>query len=106
MTTQLLAAGNDPMQWVIYAMGFLVIIYLILRPLAKKKDPLEGVPKFSLSKQRTVEREMSNILVELSNMARQVTAQIDTRAAKLEVLMQDADQRIAELKRLENALKN
>jgi hypothetical protein len=106
MAIQLLAAGNDPMQWIVYAMGMLIIIYLVIRPLTKKKDPLAGVPKYSLSQQRGVEREMSSILVELSNMARQVTAQIDTRAAKLEALIQDADQRIAELKQLETSAKN
>jgi len=33
-------------------------------------------------------------------MARQITAQIDTRSAKLEALMADADKKIGELKRL------
>jgi heme exporter protein D len=103
MMFRLLGAGNDPMQWIAYGMGALVILYLVIRPLTKKKDPLDGVPKFSLSKQRTVEREMSNVLVELSDMARKVTGQLDTRSAKLEALMQEADQRIAELKRMMSA---
>ena len=58
-----------------------------------------GLPS-SLASQRSVEREMSNLLVELSEMARQVTAQLDTRAAKLEVLMKEADEKIAILKSL------
>ena len=41
---------------------------------------------------------MGNLLVELSEMARQVTAQLDTRTLKLETLLKDADQRIAALK--------
>src|SRR5207248_139842 len=39
----------------------------------------------------------------LSDMARQITAQIDTRSAKLEALMQDADKKIAELKKLSSS---
>jgi hypothetical protein len=54
----------------------------------------------SISKQRTVEREMSNLLVELSEMARQVTAQLDTRATKLELLMKEADEKIETLRQL------
>lgn len=103
MILRLLGAGNDPMQWIAYGMGALVILYLVIRPLTKKKDPLDAMPKFSLSKQRTVEREMSNVLVELSDMARKVTGQLDTRSAKLEALIQEADQRIAELKRVSSA---
>ena len=41
---------------------------------------------------------MQNLLVELAEMSRQITAQIDTRAAKLEALIHEADARIAELK--------
>jgi DNA-binding NarL/FixJ family response regulator len=38
---------------------------------------------------------MQNVLVELSEMARQITAQIDTRSARLEALIRQADERIA-----------
>jgi hypothetical protein len=41
---------------------------------------------------------MQNLLVELSEMARQITAQIDTRSAKLEELIRQADLRIETLK--------
>ena len=40
---------------------------------------------------------MSNVLVELSEMARQISAQLDSRAAKLELLIQEADQKLAAL---------
>ena len=38
----------------------------------------------SLASQCAVERDMSHLLVEMSEMARQITAQLDTRAAKFE----------------------
>ncbi|MCY2951916.1 MAG: hypothetical protein NTU53_08055 [Planctomycetota bacterium] len=96
----LLAIGKDQM-WPVYALAAATIAYVILRPMfRKKKDPLEKPLNFSLVQQRAVEREMSNLLVELSVMARQLTAQLDTRTAKLELLMQEADQKIAQLKQL------
>jgi hypothetical protein len=96
-------AASEAMQWIVYAVGALTIIYIVMRPSLRKKDPLKQAnPKLSMAQQRSVEREMSNLLVELSDMARQITGQLDTRAAKLEALMQEADKKIAELKRLES----
>jgi len=95
-------AATETMQWIVYVVGALTILFVVLRPSLRKKDPLkDSGPKLSMSQQRSVEREMSNLLVELSEMARQITGQLDTRAARLEALMQEADKKIAELKRLE-----
>jgi hypothetical protein len=97
-----LLAATETMQWAVYAIGALTIVFVVFRPSLRKKDPLNcSNPKLSMSQQRSVEREMSNLLVELSDMARQISGQLDTRAAKLEALMQEADKKIAELKRLE-----
>lgn len=88
-------------QWVLIALCMLVGVYLVLRPKRKKKDPLDEKPfRVSLSQQRSSERQMENLLVELSEMTRQMTAQLDTRAAKLEALIADADHRIATLKKI------
>lgn len=87
----------------IYAAAGAGLIYLLMRMQSKKrgKDPLADAPvRFPLSQQKTVEREMQNLLVELSEMSRQITAQLDTRSAKLELLIQEADQKIAELRAL------
>jgi hypothetical protein len=99
----LLQSVPQDKQWMIYAAGGAAVIYLLMRMQAKKrgKDPLSDAPvRFPLSQQKSVEREMQNLLVELSEMSRQITAQLDTRSAKLEVLIQEADQRIAELRAL------
>jgi hypothetical protein len=98
-------SGRDPATtWIAISVGILAVVYVTLvKPLRtkKKKDPLEAGPaRTSLSQQRGVEREMSNLLVELSGMARQMTAQLDTRSAKLELLLRDADERIATLRSL------
>ena len=96
-------AANETMQWIVYAVGALTILFVVFRPSLRKKDPLaQSTPRLSMAQQRSVEREMSNLLVELSDMARQISGQLDTRSARLETLMQEADKKIAELKRLQS----
>lgn len=96
-------SSRDPATtWGAIAVGVLTIVYVVfIRPLRKKKDPLARPPRDSganLARQRSVERDMSNLLVELSEMSRQLTAQLDTRAAKLEVLLREADEKLAALR--------
>jgi hypothetical protein len=92
---------KDPyFQWVMIALAVISIFYAVVRPaMKKKKDPLAKPPGIGLSKERVVERQMQNLLVELSEMTRQITAQLDTRSQKLQLLIEEADKRIAELQR-------
>jgi hypothetical protein len=84
-------------KWALIALAILTMAYVLLRPRGKKKkDPLAG-QSIGLSQQRGVERDMNNLLVELSQMARQITGQLDQRAAKLDLLIREADEKIAEL---------
>jgi hypothetical protein len=90
-------------QWVVYAAAAVGVMYILMRRMGKKKksDPLADAPvRFTVSQQKSVEREMQNLLVELSEMARQITSQLDTRSTKLELLLQEADQKIAKLRAL------
>jgi hypothetical protein len=96
-------SSRDPATtWGAIAVGVLTIVYVVfIRPLRKKKDPLarpKGDSTSNLARQRSVERDMSNLLVELSEMTRQLTAQLDTRAAKLEILLREADEKLAALR--------
>lgn len=89
--------------WAILAVGVLAAVYIaFVRPMRnKKKDPLEKpASEPGLARQRAAERDASNFLVEFAEMARQMTGQLDTRAAKLEALLREADERIAELRAL------
>jgi hypothetical protein len=91
--------------WAAIALGVTTIIYVaFIRPLTQKKkdkDPLSRPPTHAaLAQQRAVERDMGNLLVELSEMSRQMTGQLDTRAAKLEALLREADEKIALLRSL------
>jgi hypothetical protein len=94
-----LFSGKDSTQWIVLGVGGIATLYLLIRPRLKaRKDPLEHRPSLSVSQQRQLERDMSNLMVEMLETARQMTAQLDTRAARLEVLIQQADGRLAALK--------
>lgn len=98
-----LSSLDPTTRWVVIALAVLTMVYALMRPKFRRRDPLEKPPPSSLAQQRAVEREMSNLLVELSEMTRQLNAQLDTRATKLELLIRDADARIAELRSLATA---
>lgn len=52
------------------------------------------------SEQQQLRRDLESLLVELQELSRKISAQIDTRFAKLETVIRDADRRIAVLERL------
>jgi hypothetical protein len=92
-----LAANQPPQEayWVMMgAAGVFIVYIMLLRPRMRRKDPLARSGS-TLSQERQVEREMQHLLVELS---RQITSQLDTRAAKLDALIREADERIAQLR--------
>lgn len=96
----------DPQtRWLLIVAVVLTVVYVVMRPRHGKKDPLNrSTAASTLSAQRAVEREMNTLLVELSEMARQITAQLDTRAAKLEMLIKQADERLARAQSLPTAV--
>jgi hypothetical protein len=102
MLHYLLASPSSPPNntvWIMIALAGVVILYAVFRPSTRnKKDPLARPPgSRSLAQQRSTERQMETLLVELSEMARQITAQLDTRSQKLEMLIREADEKIAAL---------
>src|SRR3954453_19745542 len=91
----------DNTTWIALGLGVAATMYVLMRARRKPKDPLEHKPiTMPLAQQRSVERQMSNLLIELSDMSRELSASLDTRAAKLSALIDDADKRIAELRAL------
>lgn len=53
-----------------------------------------------LDRQTTVSKDVEKAMLELDRLARQILGRIDTRFAKLETVIRDADERIAALSRL------
>jgi hypothetical protein len=102
----LLADTPTLTQWGVTGVAVAATAFVLFRPRMKaKKDPLARSPdSASLAQQRSVERQMQNLLVELSEMARQVTAGLDTRAAKLDALIREADEKIAALSALQSSV--
>jgi hypothetical protein len=99
---------GDPTIWIVLGVASMAMAWVTLRPMlrGKKKDPLDRPPQFaSLAQQRAVERQMESLLVELEKMARAMNAQLDTRAAKLEQLIHEADAMRAELSKAVAAAK-
>jgi hypothetical protein len=88
--------------WAAALLGVITLIYItVVRPMrkAKKTDPLrKPLGQVGLAQQRSIERDLSNLLVEYEEMIRRMTAQVDTRSTKLELLIQQADERLAQLK--------
>lgn len=96
----LLNTSPDGTQWGAIAIALVTVIYIaFVRPLRKgKKDPLERkAGDATLAQQRAMERDMSALLVEYEQMMRTMSAQIETRVTKLELLLRDADERLAKL---------
>ncbi len=91
-------------QWLFLGIAIAATAFVYIRARNRaKKDPLERAPaQSSLSQQRSVERQMQSLLVELSEMSRQISAGLDTRAAKLDALIREADEKIATLRALRN----
>jgi len=87
--------------WIALVVAATAVLWMTFRSFKTKKDPLANKPfRMNLSQQKSLEHDMQNLLVELSSMTRQMNAQLETRAAKIELLIADADKRIEELKRL------
>lgn len=98
------APAREPRDFIWVAMAICVgsVIWLTLRSF-RRRDPLETKPfRIGLSQQKSIERDMQNVLVELSDMTRVLSSQLDTRAAKLQALIEDADRRIEMLTQLQD----
>ena len=90
--------ANAP--YIILGLGAFVVLYMVIRPMMRRKnDPFQKpFAARSLTQQRSVERQMESLLVELSEMSRQLSAQLDTRAMRLELLIKEADEKIDALR--------
>ena len=101
------SAAPPSTHWAILALGALTVIYIaFVRPhqKGKKKDPLaRGPSDAALAQQRAVERDMTALLVEYEQVIRTMSAQLETRVAKLDVLLREADEKIAALRAASHA---
>ncbi len=86
--------------------GAVAIMMMILRRNYRPTGTVREVARDNMTRlkeQREVRDTMDTLLIELEEVSRQVAAQIETRFAKLEVAIRDADARVAELRALAEA---
>jgi hypothetical protein len=106
MTVAPLAADwIDPRQLAIIAAILLATIVVL--NMRRRRRPLDGSPKqyrreidAANAQTSAVKRNMEELLVELQELSRKISAQIDTKFVKLEQSIADADKRISTLRAL------
>lgn len=104
------ASGMGPTQSFALAAAVVIVTFLLLR--RYRQRTMGASPKqyrreidTATTQSAVVKRDMERLLVELNELARQINGQIDTRYAKLEQTMADADRRISALRVLIRAAK-
>ncbi len=104
-------AEAGEMQSLALAAAVVIITFILLRRQYRRRT-MGASPKqytreidTATNKSVTLKRDMERLLVELNELARQINGQIDTRYAKLEQTMSDADRRIKALRVLIRAAK-
>lgn len=86
----------------------IIAVYLLLRrrprryDQAKRASPQREPPP--PAPRQELRRDLDELLVELQETSRRISAEVDMRFAKLEAVIRDADRRIAVLNRLERQL--
>ena len=92
-----LPGAQDPVALALIGVGVVGLLYLFfLRPRAKKAHRAPA-PKADPAAERSAERRMQSLVLELEELARTMGGQLDTKSAKLERLIADADERIERL---------
>ncbi len=104
------SGGKGIDQWLLIIAAIVIITLLLMQ--SSRRRATGGTPKqyrreidSATNKSTAIKRDMERLLVELSELARQINGQIDTRFAKLEQSIADADKRIQILRVLLAAAK-
>jgi hypothetical protein len=89
--------------WLLICAGVvgLAVLILLIKLITQQRTPAE-VRTLSPAQQRTLERDVSNLIAALSEMAQAVGSELDERAVRLEKLLAAADERIERLHELSN----
>jgi hypothetical protein len=93
------------------ALMVVIVAYLLMSARRKQQrlnrerdedrdSPQREPPKAPPGSKEQLRRDLESLIVELQELSRKISAEIDTRFAKLEAAMRDADRRIAALNRL------
>jgi hypothetical protein len=86
----------SPWLWLAAAAIALLLILALLSPRLRRRN--NALAQITPAQQRAVERDMQNLVHELNEMARRIGAQLDSRSARLEELIHQADDRLRQLR--------
>ena len=102
----IILAQTDPQDLIIVAVVVAVTTLVLIstrRRMRERQPTLKDYTRQQrarLRDQQHLKQDMEELTVQLQQVARQINSQIDTRFAKLETCIADADQRIERLERL------
>ena len=102
-----LGEGSDAMPWML-VLGIVVLAFFML--VRTRRKVRESQAKSGLSVDERVARHshregtivadhINELMAELADLSRQINGQLDTRLARLDILLQEADERISQLER-------
>ena len=98
------AVSSSQIIMLVLAVGMLALLMISTyrRTRQRRRAPRTSARELygKLQKESEVKRDMDQVMLELDQLARQIHGRIDTRFAKLEAVIRDADERIDELSRL------
>jgi hypothetical protein len=110
--TNLCAAAPTERTYALYALMACAIVLLTIAVRRRRREGFGNLPKTprqkmdELAARQGVRDDMQALLAELQDLARKINAQIDTKFAKLEAAISDADRRIEALQRLTRAARS
>ncbi len=102
-------AGFDIPQVALLGLGVVAVALLLgstrwrLRRSRTSVGPTVREQYEALSGQASVTRDIEEVMLELDRLSRQIHGRLDTKLAKLEMLLRDADERIDQLSRLQRS---
>lgn len=101
--------GFDPAQLFLLALGICVLTIIMIstrnriRRSQSSSRPSVMERYAELRDERGATRDLEAVMMELDQLSRQIHGRLDTKLARLDVLIRDADQRIDKLARLQRA---
>jgi hypothetical protein len=96
----------DLWPWLLIATGVvaLAVVVLLITLILRQRDPVaRRAAHVTPAQQRTLERDVSNLIAALSEMAQEIGTRLDERALRLEKLIDAADERLRRLEQLPDA---
>lgn len=102
----MLTAQTSSQYWLIIGLILVVTTLMLISARRRLRQREPGLRDYArqqrwrLRDEQALKGDMEQLLVQLQELARQINSQIDTKFAKLEACISDADARIASLERL------